>query len=137
MKIFTALILSILIVLGYFIYNLVSEKAYFINLNQETGMNTELTVEEAYEILKNARIFAVGGVGQANSCPKEIEAFVNLFETLNAQDIFKQLEKEATFEGKLYALCAFYKIDKPYYNYLMQKYKESNNSFSIWQDVQF
>jgi len=63
MKIFTALILSILIVLGYFIYNLVSEKAYFINLNQETGMNTELTVEEAYEILKNARIFAVGGVG--------------------------------------------------------------------------
>ena len=76
-----------------------------------------------YNCLKNASIFTDGPTGAGGSKSAEIEAFEALLKNPFARNIFLELEKEATNEGKLYALCGLCHLDKPIFNNLISKYQ--------------
>lgn len=80
----------------------------------------------AYDLLLNADTFSHGSVGYGGQTPDEIYAWGKLLICKNAKDIFIQLEREATIEGKMYALCGLYYLDYENYNTYISKYINSS-----------
>ncbi len=85
----------------------------------------------AYNCLRTAEVFTDGSSGVGGSMSEEIKAFKKLFESSIARDSFIKLEQEANIEGKLYALCALYFLDRSYYGKAIEKYKSSNETVKV------
>lgn len=80
-------------------------------------------VEEAYSTLVQATCFSYGGLGYSGTTIDDrYAAFYTLYSSSDALNYFKGMEKEGTNEGKLFALCGLYLLDKEYYNSVAEKY---------------
>ena len=98
--------------------------------------------DKNYILLKKAKFFATGGVGIVGEKPDEIEAFAQMIRYSDAKNYFVKLEEEANNEGKLYALCGLYFLDKEYYyaildNYMSSKDKVTTMGGCIQQEEMF
>lgn len=69
----------------------------------------------AYETLKSAPFFAIGGVGFAGTTSEPEEALRVLLQQKEASAAFQALLKEARIEGQLYALLGLRIKDKKAY----------------------
>lgn len=103
-----------------------------------------LTIDQAYIILKNSERFTLNGIGYGADIPDEFFAFRKIFFSKNSKSIFIKLEKEANNIGKLYSLCGLYFTNKKLYKNLIKKYLEIDDkicfqegccSFSIPMNV--
>lgn len=65
----------------------------------------------AFEVLRSAPSFSSTTVGIAGITPNEVFAFRELLDEPKADEAFKVLLREATPEGKLYAVCALWFTD--------------------------
>lgn len=79
--------------------------------------------DENYKILMETGMFAIDAIGENGAIPKELKAFGKLYTKDNAKEYFIDLEKNATLEGKLYALCGLYYLDNSYFYEVIEKYK--------------
>lgn len=82
----------------------------------------EKSIQDAYNFLAKAEVFSCDPISDGGFMSEEIKAYIKLFNSQNAKDLFKQLEGEGTIEGKLFALCALYYLDNTYYNKVIEKY---------------
>jgi len=61
-------------------------------------------IGRAYQRLRQAEIFNLGGIGWAQKVTAEEKAFRTLLESVDAPRLFQRLINEANAEGQLYAL---------------------------------
>ena len=87
-----------------------------------SGTSVPAEYRASYDLLREAPEFANDGVGVAGGTPTETSAFKEIFESEHAKELFIKLESEATAAGRLYALCALYKLDKALFDSLIVKY---------------
>lgn len=80
----------------------------------------------AFEVLKGAPAFSSTTVGIAGSTPSEVFAFRNLLDEPKADEAFKALLKEATPEGKLYAVCALWFTDPAEFQTQVKRLKDTS-----------
>lgn len=106
------------------------EQSAAIRLNEHVTIEDSAT-KEAYDCLSKAEYFSYGPSGVAGSMSSEIKAFTKLYKSNYAKDLFVKLEVESTPDGKLYALCGLYLLDRDYYNKVIVKYKNSNEMVTV------
>ena len=88
-----------------------------------------------YIYLKNAPIFASGGVGYSNENPEATDAFGRLFQKDDALNYFLKLEAVANYEGKLYALCGLFYLDYDNWGNYMKKYERITKRITYFPDT--
>lgn len=79
----------------------------------------------AFEMLKGAPTFSSTAVGIAAVTPGEVFAFRDLLDEPKADEAFKVLLKEATPEGKLYAVCALWFTDPEEFQTQVKRLKDT------------
>jgi hypothetical protein len=87
--------------------------------------------KEAYKTLRKADTFSYGGTGYGGDMSTETQAYVKLYQSIDAKEVFVELEKDSNMQGKLYALSALYYLDKELYDDLVEKYTDSQRSVDI------
>jgi len=78
-----------------------------------------------YQVVKSARIFAIGGIGYAGVITDEENAFNALCKAPDAADQFRRLLHEATIEGQMYALLGLRQLGAPDYKAQLNRYRKS------------
>ena len=91
----------------------------------------EESLVKDYGMLKNAKVFSYGPVGYGGIISEESNAFGRIYRSSNARTFFIRLEKEATMEGKLYALCGIYFYDDTLYQKLLARYETMNTEVCV------
>lgn len=88
----------------------------------------ELSTEgqKAYEVLREAEVFAGASVGIAGTTPKTVEAFRMLLREPEADEALRALLDRATRPGQLYALAGLYFIDPDYFQRAVKPYLRSD-----------
>jgi hypothetical protein len=81
-----------------------------------------------YEIVKSAKIFAIGGIGYAGIITKEETAFNALCKAPDAANQFCRLLREATIEGQIYALLGLRQLGAPDYKVQLDRYRKSRGN---------
>lgn len=87
--------------------------------------------KKAYKTLCKASDFSCGKVGYGGDMSEETKAYSNLIQSEHAKEIFHCLEKDANMQGKLYALSAFYYLDRNYYQKQVQEYLKSSETVKM------
>jgi hypothetical protein len=78
-----------------------------------------------YQVVKSARIFAIGGLGYAGVITDEETAFDALCKAPDAAEQFRRLLSEATIEGQMYALLGLRQVGAPDYKTQADHYRKS------------
>jgi hypothetical protein len=78
-----------------------------------------------YQVVKSARIFAIGGIGYAGVITDEETAFNALCKAPDAAEQFRRLLREATIEGQMYALLGLRQVGAPDYKAQADRYRKS------------
>ena len=78
-----------------------------------------------YQVVKSARIFAIGGIGYAGVITDEETAFDALCKAPDAAEQFRRLLREATIEGQMYALLGLRQVGAPDYKTQADRYRKS------------
>ena len=78
-----------------------------------------------YQVVKSARIFAIGGIGYAGVITDEETAFNALCKAPDAAEQFRRLLREATIEGQMYALLGLRQVGAPDYKVQADRYRKS------------
>jgi len=78
-----------------------------------------------YQVVKSARIFAIGGIGYAGVITDEETAFDALCKAPDAAEQFRRLLREATIEGQMYALLGLRQVGAPDYKVQADRYRKS------------
>ena len=78
-----------------------------------------------YQVVKSARIFAIGGIGYAGVITDEETAFNALCKAPDAAEQFRRLLREATIEGQMYALLGLRQVGAPDYKTQADRYRKS------------
>jgi hypothetical protein len=78
-----------------------------------------------YQVVKSARIFAIGGIGYAGMITDEETAFNALCKAPDAAEQFRRLLHEATIEGQMYALLGLRQVSAPDYKTQADRYRKS------------
>ena len=85
-----------------------------------------------YSILEKANGFSFGGVGISGGSSDATIAFKHIFNSDKAGDVFDKLLIEATYEGRLYALCAMFYLDHDKYMETIKAYEDTTTNIVIW-----
>jgi hypothetical protein len=85
-----------------------------------------LSSNDAWNTLKAAQWFAVGGIGVAGTTSKEERAFRSLLHEPDAAGKLKALLSEATLAGQCYALLGLYILHDAAYQENLARYKSSD-----------
>lgn len=85
-----------------------------------------------YDVLKKAQGFSFGGVGSSGGPSDTTIAFKRIFNGVKAKEVFQELLIEATYEGKLYALCALFYLDYDKYVECIRLYEDSTKDVVVW-----
>ncbi|MEJ2665037.1 MAG: hypothetical protein P8107_13515 [Spirochaetia bacterium] len=105
---------------------IISISVFLLQLLNCVNTNNTISYEtNDYRILKKAEYFATGGIGYSGEAPEAIIAFKHIFNSKNAKEQFIALLSEATYEGRLYALCGLYYHDYKRYAEEINLYKNS------------
>jgi hypothetical protein len=86
--------------------------------------------QNAYEIIKSAERFTVGGVGFAGSPSRQEMAFRHLLKQPEAISRCTKLLTEATPAGQVYALLGLRLLDQQAFKAALPRYKESDSEIS-------
>ena len=78
-----------------------------------------------YQVVKSARIFAIGGIWYAGVITDEETAFNALCKAPDAAEQFRRLLREATIEGQMYALLGLRQVGAPDYKVQADRYRKS------------
>ena len=81
--------------------------------------------DKNYQVVKSARIFAIGGIGYAGVITDEETAFNALCKAPDAAEQFRRLLREATIEGQMYALLGLRQVGAPDYKVQADRYRKS------------
>jgi hypothetical protein len=76
-----------------------------------------------YQVVKSARIFAIGGIGYAGVITDEETAFNALCKAPDAPEQFRRLLREATIEGQMYALLGLRQVGALDYKAQADRYR--------------
>ena len=82
----------------------------------------------AYETLRAAPRFAMGGVGYAGAISREEQALRTSLERPTAAADLQRLVAEATLEGRLYALLGLKLLEHPSFDALVRPYLRSHEN---------
>ena len=80
-----------------------------------------------HEVVKAAKQFAIGGVGVAGIITPEEIACRQIRETSNAESQFRQLLREATVAGRMYALFGLRQLDVADYDSLAAPFRRNTD----------
>src|SRR4029078_4342051 len=81
--------------------------------------------DKNHQVVKSARIFAIGGIGYAGVITDEETAFNALCKAPDAAEQFRRLLREATIEGQIYALLGLRQVGAPDYKTQDDRYRRS------------
>lgn len=95
-----------------------------------SGQTTQpsLSREEALAGLRCTAMFASAYVGPTMAIATDVKAFNVILKQPDAKDLFAQLQRGASPEGQLYALCGLYLIDRPAFDALLVEYRERHGT---------
>ena len=88
-------------------------------------LSVSATQNKNYQVVKSARIFAIGGIGYAGVITDEETAFDALCKAPDAAEQFRRLLREATIEGQMYALLGLRQLHAPDYKAEADRYRKS------------
>ena len=88
-------------------------------------LSVSATQNKNYQVVKSARIFAIGGIGYAGVITDEETAFDALCKAPGAAEQFRRLLREATIEGQMYALLGLRQLHAPDYKAEADRYRKS------------
>ena len=77
----------------------------------------------AYDEVRSAPMFAIGGVGVAGIISKQETAMRELLESRSGADLLRKLLREATPAGQMYALYGLRELDVKDYDTLAQPFR--------------
>ena len=84
-----------------------------------------LTTEAAYQFVKTADRFAIGGIGVAGTISRDEKAFRQLLQQPDALGRCQRLLSEATPAGQFYALLGLRLLDQAAFRAALPRYKDS------------
>jgi len=88
-------------------------------------LSVSATQNKNYQVVKSARIFAIGGIGYAGRITDEETAFDGLCKAPDVAEQFRRLLREATIEGQMYALLGLRQVGAPDYKTQADRYRKS------------
>lgn len=100
-----------------------------------TSDDSQLTLpsrERSINVLTNTNVFAGTAVGEGAEPSEEALAFARIFNQEDADALFKQLLKQGTLAGQLYALCGLYFSDQPVFQSAVTSLKDSKYEVDLY-----
>ena len=84
--------------------------------------------EQAIAELRCAPFFTSAYVGPTMAISTDVKAFNVLRQQPDAKDLFTKLQRAASPEGQLYALCGLYLIDRSAFDAVLAEYRERHGT---------
>ena len=97
----------------------------------QTTTRPSMSREQAIAELRCTAFFASAYVGPTMAISTDVKAFNVLRRQPDAKDLFAQLQRGASPEGQLYALCGLYLVDRAAFDAVLAEYRERHGTVQI------
>jgi hypothetical protein len=107
---------------------MINTRAFLMVVAASLVLASAAYADSAYETLRSAGRFGIGGFGIAGTITPEEIAFRKIRRSSAAREQFRKILREGTAEGRMYALLGLKQLNTPEYEGLAKPYRHSKVS---------
>ena len=125
---------SILFLLILAVFIGCSNKSADTATNSIPQISSEMTQaqQDAYDLLLTTDVFASAAVGIAGSVSQQVEAFREILDADQAEQLFVSLQTDGQVAGQLYGVCGLYLTNKQKFDEVIPVYQHNQDSVTTF-----